>query len=127
MHPSAYKRRWSIRRNEFAGFPLTEGELKIKHDVITSTKPIQFFNNCYFLGEIPMIVVFEQKGNFSTTLDEQLTKIEPTEDDYGIAITTNNGLFIMTGCGHRGICNVIEQAKKLHNKTRSGKYLVGSI
>ena len=36
-----------------------------------------------------------------------------TEDDSGVAIKTPNGIFVLTGCGHRGICNVIEHAKKI--------------
>ncbi len=110
MHPEAFKKRWSIRKKEFAGFPMTEQELRKRHTVITSREPIQFIDDCYFLGEIPMMIDFE-KGNFSTTLDDQFTQIDLTEDDSGIAIKTSEGLFVMTGCGHRGICNTIEQAK----------------
>lgn len=113
MHPSAYKQRWSISRKDFAGFPLTEKQLKKKHNVIETDSAFQFYKNCLFLGEIPMIVDFEKDGNFATSIDSELTQIDQTEDDSGVVITTKQGLFIMTGCGHRGICNVIEQAKKV--------------
>lgn len=113
MHPMAMKKRWSIRKKEYAGFPISEQELKSKHDVVLTADSVEFAKNCHFLGEVPMIVDFEQKGNFSTTLDEQLTQKDLTEDDSGIAITTSKGLFVMTGCGHRGVCNAIEQAKKI--------------
>ena len=113
VHPAAYKDRWSIRKKEYVGLPMSEVELKARHNVQDSVTAVEFLPNCYFLGEVPMIVDFEMGGNFSTTLDEALTVKDYTEDDSGIAIKTEKGLFIMTGCGHRGVCNTIEHAKKV--------------
>ena len=96
----------------------TEEDLKKKHDVLLSREAVEFYEDMYFLGEIPMVVNFEMDGNFSTTLDEGLTAVDYTEDDSGIAIKTEQGLVIMTGCGHRGICNTIEQAKKVTGEER---------
>lgn len=113
MHPAGFKDRWSIRKKEYVGFPMTEDELEKHHNVLISRESIKFYENCYFLGEIPMVVDFERNGNFSTTLDERLTQKDYTEDDSGVAITTSKGLFVMTGCGHRGVCNTIEHAKEI--------------
>lgn len=118
LHPNAYKARWSIRTNKFSGFPMSREELSEKHNLIETTKPLQIYPNCYYLGEIPMTVDFESGGNFATMLDEELTQKDFTEDDSGIAITTSQGLFVMTGCGHRGICNVIEHAKKVTGQNK---------
>lgn len=118
MHPLGFKKRWSVGRQEFSGFPISEQELNAIHNVTLTRKPIEFCDNCYYLGEIPMNVDFEKDGNFSSTLDEEYTKIDYTEDDSGIAIKTKQGLFIMTGCGHRGICNVIEYAKFITGENR---------
>ena len=118
LHPAAFKDRWSIRKKEYVGFPISEEQLKLKHDVVETEDSFEFCDNCYFLGEIPMEIDFEQKGNFSTTLDAQLTQMDKTEDDSGIVITTNQGLFIMTGCGHRGVCNTIERAKKVTGESK---------
>lgn len=117
MHPQGLKERYSIRKKEYVGFPMKENELKELHNVILTKIPIQVINNVYFLGEVPMTVDFE-KGNFSTTLDSQLTQKDLTEDDSGIAIKTEEGLIIMTGCGHRGICNTIEHAKKVTGESK---------
>ena len=118
MHPAGFKARWSIRKKEYAGFPMSFEELSAKHKVIATKEPYKICDNAYFLGEIPMKVSFEQNGNFSTTLDAELTQKDYTEDDSGVAITTSQGLFVMTGCGHRGICNTIERAKAVtgHSK-----------
>jgi len=113
LHPQSFKDRWSVRKKEYAGFPMTKEELKHKHILLETKEPYEFYPNCYFVGEIPMIVDFEQSGNFATTLDESFTEIDKTEDDSAIVITTKKGLFIMTGCGHRGVCNTIERAKEI--------------
>ena len=84
-----------------------------KHNLQLESKPVEFLKNCFFLGEIPMVVDFEKDGNFSTMLDEKLTQEDITEDDTGVAIVTKKGLFVMTGCGHRGVCNTIEHAKRV--------------
>ncbi|MBQ9790590.1 MAG: MBL fold metallo-hydrolase [Clostridia bacterium] len=113
LHPDAFKNRWSIRKQEYVGLPVTEKQLKDRHKVLATSKSLEFLPNCYFLGEIPMLVDFEMDGNFSTTLDEGLTQTDLTEDDSGVAIKTDQGLFVMTGCGHRGVCNTIEHAKRV--------------
>lgn len=117
-HEESFKYRFSKRKRIPVGFPLSKEELCSRHDVTLSRKPVQFLNGCYFLGEIPMTIDFEKDGNFSTTLDDEMTMIDFTEDDSGIAITTDKGLFIMTGCGHRGVCNTIEHAKNVTGQNK---------
>jgi len=118
IHPLGFKKRWSIGRQEFSGFSISEQDAKKLHNVILTRQPFEFFDNCYYLGEIPMKVDFEKDGNFSSTLDEQYTQTDYTEDDSGIAIKTKQGLFVMIGCGHRGVCNAIEQAKLVTNENK---------
>ena len=112
MHPQGFKPRWSKRKKEFVGLPIDQETLKQHNNLLLTKDAVEFMPDCYFLGEIPMITDFE-KGNFSTTLDEALTQTDYTEDDSGVAIKTTKGLFIITGCGHRGICNLIEHAKQV--------------
>lgn len=118
MHPAGFKERYSKRKKVFVGFPMSELELREKHNLLLTRNPIEFIKDVYFLGEIPMIVDFEMDGNFSTTLDSEFTQIDYTEDDSGVAIKTEKGLVIMTGCGHRGICNTIEHAKRVTGESR---------
>ena len=92
---------------------MSKEQLLKTHNVVITKEAYEFYPDCYFLGEIPMIVDFEKNGNFSTTLDKELTQKDLTEDDSGIAIKTEKGLFIMTGCGHRGVCNTIQKAKQV--------------
>ena len=118
MHPEGFKERYSKRQQKYVGFPMTKEELESKHNVILTKDAFEVVSGVFYIGEIPMNVDFEKDGNFSTTLDIELTQTDYTEDDSGIAIKTNKGLVIMTGCGHRGICNTIERAKEVTGENR---------
>ena len=39
-------------------------------------------------------------------------------DDSALAYISDNGLVIITGCSHAGICNIIEHAKKVCNEEK---------
>lgn len=36
-------------------------------------------------------------------------------DDSGMVINTEKGIIVIAGCSHSGICNIVEQAKKITN------------
>lgn len=125
MHPKGFKGRYSIRKKEFVGFPIPYEVLKKLHNVILTRDSMEVFENVWFLGEIPMNIDFEADGNYSTTLDTAFTQTDYTEDDSGIVIKTEYGLFVMTGCGHRGICNTIEKARQITNEPKVYAVLSG--
>ena len=118
MHPAGFKDRFSIRSGLFAGFPYSKGYATKKFNFVLTREPHKVYNNVYFLGEIPRAFDFEGQGNISTTLDPEGIQMEFIEDDSGIAIMTPNGLVIMSGCGHSGICNLLEHAKKVTGEDR---------
>ena len=110
FHPSVFKDRWCNRTGNYSGMPMTYQELNEAHNLIPTANPLKLSESAYYLGEIPMVMPHESEGNIATSLDPELTIPDPTEDDSGVAIKTEKGLFVMTGCGHRGICNTIEHA-----------------
>lgn len=118
IHPEAFKSRYSMRRDVYAGFPMSEQTLKAIHNVYKTKDTIEVTPNLWYLGEIPMTVDFEKGGNFATTLDKAHTQIDYTEDDSAVVASTTKGLIILVGCGHRGICNIIEYAKKVTGQSQ---------
>ena len=88
-------------------------ELNIK-EYIDATRPIKITDNLYFLGQINKVNPFENRtigilGN---------GKADEVIDDSALVYKTHDGLFIITACSHSGICNIIENGKKLFNDER---------
>jgi 7,8-dihydropterin-6-yl-methyl-4-(beta-D-ribofuranosyl)aminobenzene 5'-phosphate synthase len=78
-------------------------DLVTSFEVTTSTRPLEFMPDIYYLGEIPRQTDFE-KGAYQD---------DPMSDDTAIAIKTAKGTIIVTGCSHAGVCNISEYAKKV--------------
>ena len=71
-----------------------------------------------FLGEIINSNVFEERKVIGKqTVDNELVD-DYVLDDTAIAYKSENGIYIITGCSHSGICNIIEYAKKVCNDDR---------
>lgn len=83
--------------------PEESKKYKKDFEIITSEKPLEFAKDIYYLGQIPRSNNFE-KGKCE---DEEMF------DDSAIAIKTEKGAVIVSGCSHSGICNISEYAKKV--------------
>ena len=118
VHPEVFKDRYSLRQRKYSGMPIKEDGLRKLHNVYKTKLPNEVMPNLWFLGEIPMNIDFEKDGNFATTLDEDYRITDKTEDDTAIAICTTKGLVIIAGCSHRGICNIIDYAKKVTRQSQ---------
>lgn len=77
-----------------------------KFEIIKTRKALEFSDNIIFLGEIPRNNEFE-KGEYNG--DKML-------DDSALAIKTDKGAVVLTGCSHSGIVNICEYAKKVTGK-----------
>lgn len=115
-HPLAFSKRDKAGLNMGLNVP-TELIEKAFH-VTTSCHPIRLSKQLLFMGEINRRHSFE--GN--ETLGEIYIEGKPTpdfmHDDSALVYQSDNGIVIITGCSHAGICNVIEQAKKICHDER---------
>ena len=71
-----------------------------------------------FLGEIPRVFDFERDPLESRILIDGKEVEDDLADDTGLAIRTGDGLVIVTGCSHSGICNMIEHARHICSEER---------
>ncbi|MDX9801771.1 MAG: MBL fold metallo-hydrolase [Spirochaetia bacterium] len=78
---------------------------KINNDflITASSRPLEFAPEIFFLGQIPRTNSFE-KGRHR---DDAML------DDTALAVKTDKGAVVITGCSHSGICNICEYAKKV--------------
>lgn len=85
-----------------------------------SKAPIKISANITFLGEIPVSNQFEVRQGFGSIFDEEHRYLgaDYVMDDSALVYQNDKGLFIITGCSHSGICNIVEYAKQVCNEQR---------
>lgn len=100
------------------GSPILEKELNKKANLILSKTPIKVSKNITFLGEIPQYNDFEIREAIGKKRENNDFIDDYNIDDSAIFYQSKDGIYIITGCSHSGICNIIEHAKKVSNDNR---------
>ncbi len=113
-HPKIFDYRISKRRLVYAGINQTQEEIEKNYSLILSDKPKEICNDIFFLGEIERqnekevnLPMTDKNGNDFLHLD-----------DTGLAVKTEKGLVIITGCAHSGICNTVRHACKVTGENK---------
>ncbi|MFH1127613.1 MAG: MBL fold metallo-hydrolase [archaeon] len=109
-HPECFIKRYKKDNDKYNGLALSLEDARKSFDLMLSKEPYQISENIVFLGEIPRMNDFEAK---KTPFYKEGRKEDYIMDDSGIAIKSDKGLIVVTGCSHAGICNIIEYAKKV--------------
>ena len=95
------------------GCPFSARELSQSCNLHRSTEPVELTPHLTYLGEIPTTQVFEPRTPIGETWDGTAWRPDLLLDDSALVYHTSDGLYILTGCSHSGICNIIEYAKTL--------------
>lgn len=111
-HPDALKPKKF--NSKVIGANTTKEALAAYFNFVESTTPYYLSDNVVFLGQIPRNNRFEGKEPIGTTLDDNHQIVDDyVVDDTAMAIITSQGLIVITGCSHSGICNIVEHAKQV--------------
>ena len=114
-HPDCFQKKYFSGMGHI-GVPLFLNYLQQKTKVILMKEPYWIEKDkIVFLGQIPRKTDFEAQ--------EPIGYLENKEgdfvlDDSAIAIRTDKGLIVISGCSHAGICNIIEYAREICNEDR---------
>ncbi|MBN2864015.1 MAG: MBL fold metallo-hydrolase, partial [Bacteroidales bacterium] len=79
-------------------------------DLRITTDPLKITEKIFFLGEIPRLTDFESK---KTSFVFEDGTPDYVMDDSALAFILPEGLFIVTGCGHAGVVNTFEHARRI--------------
>jgi len=115
-HPDAFKEK-GIDDLKICS-PILEKELKEKCNLILSKEPIKLSKNITFLGEIPQVKNFEKRKPIGKQMTDKTWVNDYVMDDTALVYKSENGIYIITGCSHSGICNIVEYAKEVCNDNR---------
>ena len=102
-HPLSFNKK--KRENKNMGAPYNKEE-------------IEKLANITYLGQIPDTVDFENRKLMGQIEIDGEFKDDYILDDSALLYKTKDGIYIITGCSHSGICNIIEYAKKIANDDR---------
>jgi len=95
------------------GCPVAQTELKKYFNIEYYTKPKKLTDKLIFLGEIPVSNDFEIRYSIGNTVRNGNTEEDYMLDDTALVYMGDKGLYIVTGCSHSGICNIVSYAKKI--------------
>lgn len=116
-HPASYWSRTSQKVPETGPF-ITPERLSRFGDVIGTRQPRYLTETLIFMGEIPSLFPFENRKVVGTLFTPDGPVGDDIPDDSAIVGITSEGLVIITGCAHSGICSVIERAVSLTGERR---------
>lgn len=111
-HPEVFRDRRN-KSGAFNGMALSKQKTADTFNLRESTGPVQISDTTWFLGEIP------RKNNFEATQTQFHYEKDGQSfpdflpDDTALAMRTDKGLVVVSGCSHAGICNICEYAKKV--------------
>lgn len=114
-HPDCFVKRYRTIDHTYIGLKNSRDEIAEKFDLITSKAPYPVSNSVLFLGEIPRITDFESQ---QTAFSFEDGTADFVTDDSAVTLLTEKGLFVITGCGHAGVVNTLEQARKVTGEQR---------
>ena len=93
--------------------PLSKMQLEERCDLRLSKEVQQVSENLFYLGEIPQYLDFEPRYSIGKIQIRGVLNDDFIYDDSALVYRGNKGLFVITGCSHAGICNIIEHARKV--------------
>lgn len=121
-HPDAFLRRFRKTDGTPLGLPMNRAKAEALFDVATSREPVKLTERIWFLGEIPRLNDFEAK---ETAFCLEDGSDDFTFDDSALAILGDDGLIVVSGCAHAGICNTIEYAVQVTGQQKLQAVLGG--
>lgn len=115
-HPVAFHQR--TRGATEMGCNITESQLLNSFTIKKSVAPVWLTDKLVFLGEITRNFPYEGNHTIGEIFKNGTLIPDIMEDDTALAYKSSQGLIIITGCSHSGICNIVEQAKQICQEDR---------
>jgi len=116
-HPAVFRTRTMDDVDEI-GSLVSQEKLSRHFEMRLSRAPVWLTDRLVFLGEIERRNDFEAKSPIGKVLEGGRAQDDYLVDDSALAYRSPEGLVIITGCSHAGICNIVEQARRICQEER---------
>lgn len=117
-HPESFLPKYSKEMMEI-GVLLSEEVITRNFPCDLRRDPLWLTEKLVYLGEIPRKFSFENQKPLGKTEETPGNLADDyVLDDSALAYKTSQGLVIITGCSHSGICNIVECARAVCNEER---------
>jgi 7,8-dihydropterin-6-yl-methyl-4-(beta-D-ribofuranosyl)aminobenzene 5'-phosphate synthase len=117
-HPDVLEPRYTLRdgqtQEKFIGMPCSKEELENRGAIFTLSKePVYITSNIMTTGEIPMLTEYEKvESNLHIKVGDAFLP-DKIADDLSLIVNADFGMVVFTGCGHRGVINIVRHSQKL--------------
>jgi 7,8-dihydropterin-6-yl-methyl-4-(beta-D-ribofuranosyl)aminobenzene 5'-phosphate synthase len=111
-HPGVFNSRTFTGEDEL-GITMDQSRLEKFFEFNLSREALWLTDRLAFLGEIPRKNDFESQSPIGRVLIDGVYEDDYNIDDSALVYKSDEGLVIITGCSHAGICNIIEAARAL--------------
>ncbi|MFA6106106.1 MAG: MBL fold metallo-hydrolase [Patescibacteria group bacterium] len=111
-HPAIFETRSADGLKEI-GCTIPQSKLDKHFQIESHKEPFWLTDKLVFLGEIERSNDFENKSPVGEIHIDGKMEPDYLLDDTALAYKGKEGLIIITGCSHSGICNIVEYAKKV--------------
>lgn len=111
VHPDIF-RELTFMGRDVLGMNIKKDTLNRYFDIIETKNIKEIIPGVHFLGEIALENDFENKKAIGKKVIDGIEYDDYNKDDSAIAIETEKGTVILTGCSHPGVCNIVQKTKK---------------
>jgi 7,8-dihydropterin-6-yl-methyl-4-(beta-D-ribofuranosyl)aminobenzene 5'-phosphate synthase len=116
-HPETFTAR-KVGGIDQIGSLISEARAAYHFDLKLSQDPVWLTDKLVFLGEVKRGNNFEAQKPIGKVIKNGSKEADYIIEDSALAYQTSEGLIIITGCSHAGICNIIEQAKNIFKEDK---------
>jgi 7,8-dihydropterin-6-yl-methyl-4-(beta-D-ribofuranosyl)aminobenzene 5'-phosphate synthase len=113
-HPDVFVPKY-LDKDSSIGIPVSEEVLGAHFEIRKTAKPVWLDDSLVFLGQIEREHPFENPGPIGFRGGPAGREQVPDDlmDDTALAYVGKEGLYVITGCSHAGICNIVSQARRV--------------
>ena len=111
-HPALFRR--VLSRGLSIGCPYPRAKLEQYFDLCLTAEPMALTENLFYLGAIPRVYPYMEDPAIRQGEDGP----DKNPDDTALAYRGREGVYVITGCSHSGIANILEQAKRVTGQSR---------